>query len=789
MPRSAAPLSPPPGRLLSGRIASGALVGSAVLGAVELLPHPAVLRPAVVAAGCAGALGAMVVGIQRNAPPRRGPFEVLLLGAAGLASGGLLQLVDHTAGVFGPRRPVGGDVVVLIGSVLMAFAFTVLARAPYPHNRVNLDTVLDGTVAAVCVYAILWLTVVGPASAGHPASVFRRVVLALPCVLMVYACTVALSGIWARAPRSPAARALTAAAAAVAVAEGLDLVVQLRRTTVPGAVLGAFDLLSAGCLAAAFLHPTVRRLFGGRLPGGARPQAGAELVAVVVAPAALAVAGLVASPQSGGAASVLVAGAATSAVVAAWRVERAARTAVLREARLAHQVTHDPLTGLGNRTAAEQAITAALGAAARAGEQVAVVFLDLDRFKLVNEAHGYSVGDGLLVEVGARLTRTFGRRGVVARVGGDEFVVVVFPVLGPLAAGREAELAHRALAAPFALYGTELAISVSVGVAVGSATEAGADAESLLRDADTAMYQAKESGRDMVVRFDSSMRDRIADRLALEHDLRQAVERDELRLAFQPIVTLGEGPPTVAGLEALLRWERPTRGLVPASAFIECAEAAGLLTEIGDWVIREAATRLAGWREVPGAEGLFVAVNVSALHLKSHTLLARIRRVLAETGLAPDVLCLELAEPTLMERPAEGVALVLGLRELGVRIAVDDFGHGYGSLAYLRQFPVDYVKIDRRLIEPLVDPDAAEATLVAAIVAMARSVNAVTVAEGVEHERQEQVLRELGCDLAQGFLYARPVHGDEVVPTLRAISPRQGLRLVTGDGGARRPGR
>ncbi len=789
MARPAAPASRPPGRLVPGRVAWGALGGSAVLAVATVAGDPPDLRPALVAAGCVAALVAMAVGIRRNAPPRRGPFEVLLIGAAALAAGGFLRLAEHAQGVLGLRRPLAGDVVVLAGWVLVAFAVTVLARAPYPNGRANLDTVLDGAVAGVGAYALLWLTVVGPAVFGRPADGTEQAVLAVPPALAIDALAVALVGILARAPRTPAARALTAATALLAAASALDLVAQVGRAAVPGALLSVLDLVGAGCLAAAFLHPTVRRLFGGRPPAGERPEPGVRLGVVVLVPAALAVAGLADPGRPGGAEAVLVGAAALAGCLGAWRVGRATRSAVLREARLAHQVTHDPLTGLGNRTAAEQAITAALGAAARAGEQVAVVFLDLDRFKLVNESHGYSVGDRLLVEVGERLTRAFGRRALVARVGGDEFAVVVFPVHGPLGAAREAELAHGVLAAPFPLYGTELAVSASVGVAVGSGTEGDTDAESLLRDADTAMYQAKESGRDMVVRFDPSMRDRIADRLALEHDLRQAVERDELRLAFQPIVTLGEGPPTVAGLEALLRWERPTRGLVPASAFIECAEAAGLLTEIGDWVVREAAARLVGWREVPGAEGLFVSVNVSALHLKSHTLLARVRRVLAETGLAPDALCLELAESTLMDRPADGVALVVGLRELGVRIAVDDFGHGYGSLASLRQFPVDYVKIDRRLVEPLVDGDAPEATLVAAIVAMARAIDTVTVAEGVEHERQEQVLRELGCDLAQGFLYARPVPDDEVVPTLRAISPRQGLRLVTGDGGAGRPAR
>ncbi|MGH9006890.1 MAG: EAL domain-containing protein, partial [Acidimicrobiales bacterium] len=228
---------------------------------------------------------------------------------------------------------------------------------------------------------------------------------------------------------------------------------------------------------------------------------------------------------------------------------------------------------------------------------------------------------------------------------------------------------------------------------------------------------------------------------------------------------------------------------VPASVFIECAEAGGLLTEIGDWVIRESCRRLAEWREVPGTGGLFVSVNVSSLHLRSHHMAPRVRRALAETGLDPHGLCIELAEQTLMENPAEGVALVIRLRELGVRLAVDNFGNSYASLAYLRQFPVDYVKVDRSFIESLLSDDQTDATLVAAIISMARAVDAVTIAEGVEHERQEQALRDLGCDLAQGFLYSRPVAPDEVIPTIRAITPRHGLRLVTGDGGAGRPRR
>jgi diguanylate cyclase (GGDEF)-like protein len=420
---------------------------------------------------------------------------------------------------------------------------------------------------------------------------------------------------------------------------------------------------------------------------------------------------------------------------------------------------------------------------------VAVIFLDIDRFKMVNDTHGYSTGDQLLIEVGERLTHAFERRAAIARVGGDEFALVLFPVATAGQARHEAEVAHGVLNAPFSIYGADLLISASVGVAISSAAEPTTDAETMLRDADTAMYQSKEAGRDMVTLFDDSMRDRIADRLALEHDLRRAIERNEFCLMYQPIVTLDEEGTIVAGLEALLRWDRPTRGIVPASFFIECAEASGLLTEIGDWVIRESARQLAHWRQVPGAESLFVSVNVSRLHLKSAALPARVRRALTETGLEHDAMCIELSESTLMDNPAEGVALVIRMKELGVRLAIDNFGNGYASLAYLRQFPVDYVKIDRRFIEGLIGSDPTDETLIAAIVAMAQALDAVTIAEGVEHESQAHSLREIGCDMAQGFLYSRPVLADEVIPMVRAISPRHGLRLVTGDGGAGRPRR
>ncbi len=770
--------------------ASGFGAAGAALAVLDAVPGPWRVREVALVLVALGTLGAMLAGLRLHAPPRRGPWEVLLAGVVLLGLGGWVRLDRHTLGMVAAQRALLPDVLWLVGAALVAFALTVLARAPHPHDRRNPDMVLEGLVGGVSAYVVLWTYLVEPAAPSLQMPTFERAMLALFPALGVYGLAVVLIGILPRARRSISGRFLIAAAGWLTVGEVLYLVADVRRAAITHSLLGVPFILAASCFGVAFLHPTMRRLFGGRWSPTHEPtDSRARLVAVVLAPALLAGIGLSESSRSGYQRLALGIFGAVSVSVAALRVWRAVAGGAQTQARLTHEVTHDPLTGLGNRSLAERSVSAALAEGARAGDGVAVIFLDIDRFKMVNDAHGYSCGDQLLVEVGERLERAFQGRGNVARVGGDEFAVVLFPVATGGAARHEAERAHTALGAPFRIYGADLLVSASVGVSLGSSAEPGVDAETLLRDADTAMYQAKAAGRDMVTVFDPSMRDRIADRLALEHDLRRALERDEFCLMYQPIVSLSEDGPVVAGLEALLRWDRPTRGLVPASFFIECAEASGLLTEIGDWVIRESARQLARWREVPGAQALFVSVNVSALHLKSTALPARVRRALAETGLEPDALCVELSESTLMDNPAEGVGLVIRMKELGVRLAIDDFGNGYASLPYLKQFPVDYVKIDRRFVEGLTSSDPTDATLVAAICSMARALEAVTIAEGVEHESQERTLRQLGCDLAQGFLYSRPVDAEEVIATVRAISPRHGLRLVTGDGGAGRPGR
>jgi diguanylate cyclase len=768
--------------MVSGAVVFGVI--GVLCAALVCLPSSWMVRAGLLAAMGVGTVAAMLVGLRANAPVRRGPWETLLLGAVVLGLVGWVRVDRHTFGHLAATSPLGPELGQLVGLGLVALAVSVFARAPHPFEHRNPDTVIDGALAGLAAYVVCWAYVVEPTGA---LSTVQRAMLPLPVSIDVFMLVVAMVGIVPRIRRSGSGRALLCVLGALAIGDFLYLGDDLRRFAVPLGVVGAAYVAAAGALGFAFLHPSMRRLFGGRLGTAEQSPGRARLSLVVLVPAALVVVGLSAL-HTRDQRALLGAALAGTFVLVVVRVLRAVSSTRASVASLEHQARHDPLTGLGNRALIQQAIDAALSRSSQR-TQVAVIFLDLDRFKTVNDIHGYSCGDQLLAEVGQRLVSTFSDRAVVARVGGDEFALLVHPVATTGAARHEAERARRLLRTPFHIYNTEIMVTASVGVVVSSGAEPTTDAETMLRDADTAMYQAKAAGRDAVSVFDPSMRDRLADRLALEHDLRLALEREEFVVMFQPIVSLGDEATIVVGLEALLRWDRPTRGLVPASLFVECAEASGLLREIGDWVIGESARHLAKWRRVAGGENLFVSVNVSALHLRSPSLADGVRVALAETGLEPSALCIEVSESTLMEDTALGVALVIRLKQMGVRLAVDDFGRGYGSLAYLKQFPVDYVKVDPQFIEALVVEDGAHETLVGAIVSMASSIGAICVAEGVETERQERALRGIGCELAQGFFYSWPVPADEVMPTVRAFSPRRGLRLVTGDAGGGRPAR
>jgi diguanylate cyclase len=416
---------------------------------------------------------------------------------------------------------------------------------------------------------------------------------------------------------------------------------------------------------------------------------------------------------------------------------------------LRRQACQDVLTGLPNRAALVEVLGAALAARRHGARTVAVLFIDLDGFKLVNDSLGHSAGDELLLHAADRIRTAVRERDVVARLGGDEFVVVCADVEHLDTATAVAGRIMAELEQPACVGGHDAVISASIGIALAGVEEVGSD--DLLRKADMAMYEAKAGGRSQVVIFDDDMRRRVDSRLSTATALRQAVGRAEFLLHYQPIVRLSDR--RMIGLEALVRWNRPGVGLVPPDAFIPVAEEIRLITTIDSWVLREACRQFAGWSG--GTPDSSVAVNLSARDLQSPDLIAVVRDALRHSGLPPARLTLELTESTLVTGNAVVAANLTWLRGLGVRLAIDDFGTGYSSLSYLRQIPAQILKLDRSFVSGL-DTDDAACALVGAIVAMGHALGLEIVAEGVERPGQAEQLRRLGCDAAQGYLFARP---------------------------------
>ncbi|MEX2256347.1 MAG: EAL domain-containing protein [Acidimicrobiia bacterium] len=435
------------------------------------------------------------------------------------------------------------------------------------------------------------------------------------------------------------------------------------------------------------------------------------------------------------------------------------------EDQLAHQAHHDPLTRLPNRTLFGELLEHSLRRAQRSGTGVGVLFLDLDRFKIVNDSLGHDAGDELLDALGERLSAVLRPGDVVARFGGDEFTVLCED-LEPGVADRQAVgVAERlidALREPFQIGGEEQFVSASVGIAISIT---GLDRpEALLRDADAAMYRAKERGKGRCEVFDERMRERARHRHETENALHRAVARDEFRVFYQPIISLHDG--VCVGVEALARWQHPDRGLLTPVDFLTTAEETGLVVPIGAWVLEEACTRAVEWRRSLAAPERFrLSVNLSGRQLVHAELADLVAGGLARAGLRPDALCVEITETVLMEDIDAGVAAVKALKALGVRVSIDDFGTGYSALGYLRQFPIDDVKIDRTFVERLgTDPE--DAAIVAAVVSLGHALGVTVTGEGVETTAQLQILRDLGVDGAQGYLFAPPQPAEDLTPRL-----------------------
>jgi len=425
------------------------------------------------------------------------------------------------------------------------------------------------------------------------------------------------------------------------------------------------------------------------------------------------------------------------------------------EGRLSHQAHHDPLSGLPNRALFHELLEHAIARARRASTALAVLFLDLDRFKVVNDSLGHDAGDALLVVLARRLDAVLRPGDVVSRFGGDEFIVLCEDLDADHAARQAVSVAERLIAAceePFVLDGEDQYLSASAGVAL--AFDGTERPEDLVRDADAAMYRAKERGRGRAEIFDETMRAGAQVRHELENALHRAVERRELRVFYQPVISLYDGE--CVGVEALLRWQHPDRGLVAPGEFIPLAEETGLIVPIGAWLLETACEQAAEWQRTRRDPARFrLSVNLSGRQLQSSELAPVVGGVLDAVGLTPDCLCVEITESVLMDDADAGVGALKALKAIGARVSVDDFGTGYSSLGYLRRFPVDEIKIDRSFVARLgIDPE--DAAIVAAVVSLGHALGVGVVGEGVETEGQLDALRDLGADAAQGFFFAPP---------------------------------
>jgi diguanylate cyclase (GGDEF)-like protein/PAS domain S-box-containing protein len=442
--------------------------------------------------------------------------------------------------------------------------------------------------------------------------------------------------------------------------------------------------------------------------------------------------------------------------------------------KMTHSFEHDALTGLPNRLLLNDRIEQAIAMAPRHDRQVAVLFLDLDGFKHINDSLGHSTGDKLLQSIAKRLVGCVRNSDTVSRQGGDEFVVLLTDAGQWEDAVIVAERMLKAVAQAHLIDNHDLHVTTSIGVSIYP--DDGEDAETLIRNADTAMYQAKADGRHSYKFFKPAMNVRAVERQSIEASLREALKNDEFVLHYQPKIDLETG--LITGAEALIRWTHPTRGDLSPAQFVPIAEDSGLIRQIGTWVLREACRQARSWVD-EGLPPMTMAVNVSASELSDETYVQRLFATLSETGMEPEFLELELTESVLMKHAHSAAIILQALRRTGVQVALDDFGTGYSSLSYLRDFPIDSVKIDRSFVNEVTSVQE-DTSIVKAVISMAQSLGLRVVAEGVENLDQLHFLRAHSCDEAQGFLFSRAVPPDEFATLLRSASdPISGWELET----------
>lgn len=718
----------------------------------------------------------LLVSVYRRKPSLTWPWVCIAIAFLLFLVGGVARNSLDTIGNLTATRSALPDVIALPGYFFLAVGLLGFSRIRVrgtPHTSV----VLDAAIAAFALFALAWSLVIEPVLLEQGVPLTVKIVLTAYPSMSIFLVVVTLrivfnpSGI-----RVPALRLCVGAMVLMFVGDALYMVADIGLVNLPPLVLDlpyALALLGAGATA---IHPSMRELTETGPPRRETTSPGrtALVAAALLVSAVLAAQVREFTPADRIITSVIFIALATAVVL---RIIQALRIAARSEALLAFQANHDDLTGLPNRRMLEDHLAGILKTGSVDDTQVALLFLDLDRFKMVNDALGHTRGDNLLVEVAQRLQSRVRPSDLVARIGGDEFVILLSH---PITVSQAVDLANRLLQClkePIILDEIEFFVSGSIGLAFASGDDPHAVAEALIRDADTALYQAKEAGRDKVAMFDESMRDQVEERVELERDLHIAIQLEQFHLVYQPIVTLPRGPSV--GMEALVRWSHPRRGVLSPAQFVPIAEDIGRIADIGNWVMAQAVSQLSVWRrQVPEMEEAYVAVNLSSVQLRDDGIVNRVADLLTVHGLPGSSLCLEVTESTAMQDPAASARILAKLRRLGVRIALDDFGAEYSSLAYLKRLPVTMLKIDKSFVDSLVEEDTADSSLIAAVVAMAGSLGITTVAEGVETSEQARRLLGLGVDAVQGFLYSRPVSADRVPQVAASLGERR-LRLVT----------
>jgi diguanylate cyclase len=738
--------------------------GCALTLAYVYLPHPAVRIGAMIVL-CLATIVATLAALRLWRPARRLPFQLFAAGeAVGFVAGAAGSSAAVTSAGGSPLAAALTMLAYLIG--IAGYALVIRTRSP-GRDRASL---IDATVISTGVGMLAWVFLASPYSVDSSLPLIERVLSMTYVIFDVLVLALVIRLAIGGGDRSRAYLFMTAGWLVLVASDAGRAVLVLVGAYDPSSPIEAGWLASYALWGAAVLHPSIATLTD-PIPAPRTSLTPVRLVALasaaLMAPAILAIQAVRDQRLD---VPVIVAGCAllfllvlvrmadlvrqNEATVRELRGTEGVLRASLRErddlaAQLEHQAFHDGLTDLANRALFNDRVRHALARARREGGSLAVLFVDLDDFKVVNDNLGHGAGDRLLREVAARLRGCLRDADTVGRLGGDEFAI--------LAEDTDLEearvLAERVLAtlgAPFPLVGGQVTVRASVGIAVDE--RPGLDEAQLLRNADIAMYVAKDRGKGTYEVFQGSMLRSVRDRHDVTAALEGAIERHELVVHYQPIVDLHDG--RVAGAEALVRWPRPDRGLVPPADFIPLAEETGLVVELDRFVLRQACRQVAGWNADAGR--LLLHVNLSAHHLLRADLATSVAAALRDSGLAPECLALEITESVLMHDLETAIVRLHELKRLGVHLAIDDFGTGYSSLAYLRQMPIDAVKIDKSFVDGVAGGPE-ESAVARAIIALATTLHLDTVAEGVELPEQASALAELGCHLAQGYHFSRPV--------------------------------